>query len=128
MLLDGFIVGVESRLEEEDGGDAAGHFLNVADFVFGEDAAEKGLFAIGKPLLDDLVAADGVFPDLEWNVGPVGRVVEVDVASGITQLSQGLLLREAQERKSAGKLRKTSAGSSKRRNASLNFDSLCHDP
>ena len=46
MLLDGFIVGVEAELKEEDGGDAAGHFLDVADFVFGKAAAEKWLFAV----------------------------------------------------------------------------------
>ncbi len=29
VLLDGFVVGVESGLEEEDGGDASGHFLEL---------------------------------------------------------------------------------------------------
>jgi hypothetical protein len=54
MLLDGFVVGVESRLEEKDGGDAAGHFLDVADFV-DEGSPEYRLLAIGEPFLDDLI-------------------------------------------------------------------------
>jgi len=56
VLLDGFVVGVEGGFEEEDGGDAAGHLLDVADFVFGEGAAEERRFAVGEPLLDDLIS------------------------------------------------------------------------
>jgi hypothetical protein len=36
VLLDGFVVGVEGGFEEEDGGDATGHFLDARDFTFGE--------------------------------------------------------------------------------------------
>ncbi len=43
VLLDCFVVGVEGGLKEEDGGDAAGHFLHVADFVFGKGPAQEGL-------------------------------------------------------------------------------------
>jgi len=46
MLLDVFVVGVESEFEEEDGGDASGHFLDVADFVFGERATVEWFFAV----------------------------------------------------------------------------------
>ena len=75
VLLYGFVVGVEGGFEEEDGGDAASHFLHIADFVLREGAAEQRLFAVGKPLLDDLVASDGVFPNSGWDVGPVGGVI-----------------------------------------------------
>ncbi len=45
VLLDGFVVGVEGGLKEkeEDGRDAASHFLDVADFVFGKGPAQEGL-------------------------------------------------------------------------------------
>ena len=75
MLLDGFGVGVEGGFEEEDGGDTAGHFLDVTDFVFGERAAEQRLFAVGEPFLDDLVAAEGVLPNPRGNVRPVCPVI-----------------------------------------------------
>ena len=96
MLLDGFVVGVEGGLEEEDGGDAAGHFLDVTDFFGGEGAAEKGLFAVGEPFFDDLIAADGVVPDFQRNVGPVGEFVEIDVAGGFAELGESYFFGEAQ--------------------------------
>ena len=71
-------------LEEEDG-DAASHFLDVADFVFSERAAEKRLFAVGEPLLDGLIAANGVVPNANRNVGPVGDFVEVNVAGFVAE-------------------------------------------
>ena len=90
VLLDGFVVGVEGGFEEADGGDAAGHFLDVADFVFSERTAEKKLLTIGKPLLDDLVAADGVLPNAGWDVGPIGGVVEIDVAGFVAKMGEEL--------------------------------------
>jgi len=51
VLLDGFVAGIEGGFEEEDSGDATGHFLDVANFVFGERTAEKRLFAVGSHFL-----------------------------------------------------------------------------
>ena len=66
-------------MEGEEGGEAAGHLGDVADFVGGERAAEQGLFAVGEPFLDDLVAADGELPHGLGNVAPAGGIVQVDV-------------------------------------------------
>ncbi len=96
MLLYGFVVGVEGGLEEEDGGDAAGHFLDVANFFFGEGATEQSLFAVRKPLLDDLVAADGVIPNAGRNVGPVGGLVEIDIAGFVTEMVEELIAGKAE--------------------------------
>jgi hypothetical protein len=57
VLLEGFVVGVAGGFKEEDGGDAAGHLLDVANFVLGERAAEERLFGIGEPFFDDLISA-----------------------------------------------------------------------
>jgi len=80
------IVGVERRFEQEDRGDAAGHLLDVADLVFRQRAAQEFFFAAGKPLLDDLIAADGVFPDANRDVRPVGEVVQINVAGAVAEL------------------------------------------
>jgi hypothetical protein len=58
----GFVAGVQCGFEEEDGSDAAGHFLDVADFVFRERAAKQRFFAVREPFLDDLITADGAPP------------------------------------------------------------------
>ena len=84
VLFDGFVVGVEGGFEEEDGGDAAGHFLDVTDFVSGEGAAEERFFAVGEPLLDDLIAADGVVPDFGRDVSPQGDLIQVNIAGVFT--------------------------------------------
>jgi hypothetical protein len=42
VLLDGFVVGVEGGFEQEYCGNAAGHLLDVANFVLGEGAAKEG--------------------------------------------------------------------------------------
>ena len=41
--------------------------------------AQQAALAIGEPLLDDLIAADGVVPHGFGNVLPISRGVEVDV-------------------------------------------------
>lgn len=79
-MIDFFVVGIELGFEEKDGGDAPRHFLDVFDFLDGQGPAEEEQFAIGKPLFDDLIAADGVVPGAGRNVGPAGGAVEIDVA------------------------------------------------
>jgi hypothetical protein len=76
---DGLVIGVEGRFEEENGGDAASHFLNVADFIIGKRAAEERQFAVREPLLDDLIATDGVVPDFFGDVGPESVLIELVV-------------------------------------------------
>ena len=68
--------------QQQYGGDAAGGLGEVVDFVGVKGAAEDGSLAVGEPLLQDLVAAELVFPDGGGDVAPVGAVVEVDVISG----------------------------------------------
>ena len=70
-----------TRLKQKDGPDAAGHLLHVAHFLFGQGAAQQFLLAVGQPFLDDLVAADRVFPNAQRNVRPVGDVIQIDVAA-----------------------------------------------
>ena len=96
VLLDGFVVGVEGGFEEKDGSNSAGHLLDVANFVFRKRAAEKGLVAVGEPLLDDLIAADGVMPDSNGNIRPVGDVVEVDIAGVFAEMFESVFLGEAE--------------------------------
>src|ERR1017187_8982029 len=59
---------VQFGFEQKYGRDAAGHFLHVADFLFRQGAAQEFFFAVGEPLLHDLVAADSVFPNSQRNV------------------------------------------------------------
>jgi hypothetical protein len=47
VLFDRLVVRVEGGFEEKDSGDAARHFLDVADFLFDERAAKERLFAVG---------------------------------------------------------------------------------
>ena len=58
-------------------------------------AAQQVLLAIAQPLLGDLIAADRVLPDVGRDVLPVGRRVQVHVASGRAQEGQGLIGGEA---------------------------------
>ena len=58
--------------------------------LFGlEGAFEDGVFAVGEPLLEDLVAAEFVAPDVGGDVAPVGAVVEVDVEGGFAEDGRG---------------------------------------
>ena len=58
--------------------------------LFGlEGAFEDGVFAVGEPFLEDLVAAELVAPDVGGHVAPVGAVVEVDVEGGIAEDGRG---------------------------------------
>jgi hypothetical protein len=59
------VAGVESGAEKEDGGDAADDLGEVFGFVLVEGTAEQGEFAVTEPLLEYLVAAEGVVPDVE---------------------------------------------------------------
>lgn len=73
---DGLIAGVKGRAEEEDGGDAADDLGEVFGFVLVEGAAEEGVFAVAEPFFEDLVAAEGVVPDVDGDGGPEGFAIE----------------------------------------------------
>ena len=90
------IILIEGRFHQHDGGQAAGYVDDFFHLVRGQGAAQEGLFPVGEPLLDDLVAADVVVPDLLGDVPPVGPVVQVNVIGGLPQVLQGLLRGEAQ--------------------------------
>ncbi len=66
-------------MQGEDAGDAADVMGELLDFVGREGAVEEGLLAVGEPLFEDLVAAEGVGPDGFGDVFPAGGGVEVDV-------------------------------------------------
>jgi hypothetical protein len=77
---DGLVAGVEGGAEEEDGGDAAGYLGEVTGFVFVEGAAEEGVLAVAEPLFEDLVAAEGVVPDVDGDGGPEDGLAGVGIA------------------------------------------------
>lgn len=77
---DGGVVGVEVGLKKDQGGDAADHVGDVFGFLHGEAATEERFLAIAEPLLNDLIAADGVVPDGARGVGPIGDVIGEKVA------------------------------------------------
>ena len=94
MTFDRAVILVQGGFHQEDGGDAAGHLLHPADLIFGQRAAQQLFLAVGEPFLDDLVAADGVFPNPQRDVLPVGHVVQVDIAGAVAQqCSAGVLAR-----------------------------------
>src|ERR1039457_1792924 len=80
--LDGFVIGVERGTHQEECRDAPRHIGDMAGFLLGESAAQQYLFAIAEPLLDHLIAAEGVLPDGGRNVAPEGFAVEIDVVGG----------------------------------------------
>ena len=85
------VVLIEFGLQEEDGRNAAGGVHDFAGLVGVQGPAEDVVLAVAEPLLDDLIAADGVLPDVERQVAPVGGAIEVDVAGLLAQKLPGRL-------------------------------------
>jgi hypothetical protein len=54
-----------------------------------EGALKKGEFAVAEPLFEDLVAAEGVVPDVGGNGGPEDFPVEIDINAGLSEESDG---------------------------------------
>ena len=73
------VVGVQGCLQGNQSREPPGHLRHVTDFVGRQAAAQEGLFAVGQPLLDDLVAANGVVPHRLGYVPPARDIVKVDV-------------------------------------------------
>jgi len=74
-FFDGLVVRIELGAEQKYRGYASRHIAHLVNFF--QRALE--VFAITKPFLNDLISADGVFPDPERNILPVGGIVEADV-------------------------------------------------
>jgi hypothetical protein len=55
----GLIAGVEDWSHQKDSGDAANHLAEVRGFFCVKRTTEERKFAVAKPLLEDLVAAEG---------------------------------------------------------------------
>jgi hypothetical protein len=45
----------------------------------------RGELAVAEPLLEDLVSAEGVIPDMDGDGGPVGVAVEMDIDAGFAE-------------------------------------------
>jgi hypothetical protein len=86
---DGVVTGVEGWAEEEDGCDAADDLGEVAGFLFVEGAAQQRVFAVAEPFFEDLVAAEGVVPDVGWDGGPEGIAVQVDIDAAGAEEGEG---------------------------------------
>ena len=61
----------------------------MLDFLGSQRAGEEGAFAVGEPLLEHLVAAEFVAPDVGGDVAPEGVGVQVDVEGGVAQGGEG---------------------------------------
>src|SRR6266568_6678358 len=87
----GLIAGIEGRAEEEDGGDSANDLGEVCSLLGMERAAKERKFAVAEPLLENLITAEGVVPDVRGNGGPEGGSVEVHVHAGFPELGEYFL-------------------------------------
>ncbi len=85
-------MGIQLPVQREDTGDAADVVGELLGFVAGEGAAEEGGLAVAEPLLEDLVAAEGVGPDGFGDVFPAGGGVEVDVEEACASFAGGSYL------------------------------------
>ena len=88
---DSGIASVKSGTHQKDGGDAAYYLGEVLSFFGKEWTSKKGEFAVGEPLLEDLVAAEGVGPDIGGDGGPQGVAVEIDIDAGVAEEGEGLV-------------------------------------
>ena len=96
---DGAVAGVEGGAEEEDGGDAADNLGEVCGLVGAKGAVQEGRrgfrgeLAVAEPLLEDLIAAEGVIPDVDGHGGPVGVAVEMDIDAGFAEQGKRCLIK-----------------------------------
>jgi len=88
---DGAVALVEGGAEEQDGGDAADDLGEIGGFFRAECAVEEGRggfggeLAVAEPLFEDLMAAEGVVPNVDGDGGPVCVAVEVDIDAGFAE-------------------------------------------
>ncbi|MFC1927563.1 hypothetical protein ACFLW7_03195 [Chloroflexota bacterium] len=67
------------------------HIHNFSGLLWGKWAAGQVGFAVGKSLLNYLVAANGVVPHFEWHVFSVSNLIEIDVNRVFTEQLKHLL-------------------------------------
>lgn len=77
--LDGGVVLVQLRLQQQKRGNAAHDVRELPGFVFRDIASEHLPLAVAEPFLQHLVSANRVFPDGLRHVAPEGFVIEVNV-------------------------------------------------
>ncbi len=75
------IIRIQFFFQQQQRGDPARDARHFAGFFDCKGAVEDVVLAIRQPLLDDLVAADGVLPDARGDVRPEGDLVEKHVKS-----------------------------------------------
>ena len=83
--LDGLVVRIKVRLRQNQGGDPPGYFRDILRFLNLQPTAENGLLPVAQPLLDDLIAADGVLSHRLWHVRPIRLLVQISSSVSSTR-------------------------------------------
>jgi hypothetical protein len=89
------IAGIEDGAEKENGGYAADYLGEVCSFIGMKGAMKewrrrfRSELTVAEPLLEDLITAQGVIPDVDRNGGPMGVAVEVDIDAGFSEEGEG---------------------------------------
>ncbi len=82
---DGLVAAIEVRADQKDRRDAANNLRKPCGFFGVERALQERELAVAEPLLEDLVAAQGVGPDVGRDTGPEGCAVEINIEAGCTE-------------------------------------------
>ena len=82
---DRLVTGVESGAEQQDGRDATDDIREVRSLIGMKGAAKQREFPVAEPLLENLIAAKRVIPDIDRNRSPERVAIQVDVDAGIAQ-------------------------------------------
>ena len=56
-----------------------------------DGTSEEREFAVGEPFFEDLVAAEGVGPDVMWDGGPAGGAVQAEIDADVSTNLEGLV-------------------------------------
>jgi hypothetical protein len=73
------VICVQGRFDQKNCSNAAGHLLHVTYFFPRQRSLQRVFLPIREPLLNDLIPADGVFPNPDRNFRPIGDVVQINV-------------------------------------------------
>jgi hypothetical protein len=88
---DGAVAGVELGAKQENRRDAADDLGKVCRLFGPESTVEEGRrgfrgeLAVAEPLLEDLVAAQGVIPNVHGDCGPPSIAIEINVDASFTE-------------------------------------------
>jgi hypothetical protein len=82
---DALVIGIQLRLEQNQGGQTASDVGDFAGLICGQRAAQQTVRAAAQPFLQHLLPANanGVVPDLLRRISPIGRVVEAPQSCGL---------------------------------------------